>query len=260
MADEAVARIAAKTGRSADEARDVARGDEPAAPDDPARRGRARRADAVRRRGARHPRPDHRDRRRSGAEMSTEQVIVDGLADAEGLRERPDRPRPRAARRRADRLGRPTASSTRRISSAQFAQALDNVLAVRHAPRGGTSTDIAEMTIYVTDIAAYRAARKRARRRSGASGWASTSRRWRSSRSPRWSSPRRSSRSRRSRTWSTRHDSRRRRRSRSSSRSGVATITLDRPKRLNALTFEVYRELAETFEQLDRVRRRCARS
>ena len=33
---------------------------------------------------------------------------------------------------------------------------------------------------------------------------------------------------------------------------GVATITLDREKRLNALTFEVYAELAETFEQLDR--------
>jgi enoyl-CoA hydratase/carnithine racemase len=32
---------------------------------------------------------------------------------------------------------------------------------------------------------------------------------------------------------------------------GVATITLDRPKRLNALTFEIYRELAETFEKLD---------
>jgi enoyl-CoA hydratase/carnithine racemase len=32
---------------------------------------------------------------------------------------------------------------------------------------------------------------------------------------------------------------------------GVATLTLDRPKRLNALTFEVYQELAETFEQLD---------
>jgi enoyl-CoA hydratase/carnithine racemase len=31
---------------------------------------------------------------------------------------------------------------------------------------------------------------------------------------------------------------------------GVATITLDRPKRLNALTFEVYQELAETFENL----------
>ena len=32
---------------------------------------------------------------------------------------------------------------------------------------------------------------------------------------------------------------------------GVATITLDRPKRLNALTFEVYKELAETFEQVE---------
>jgi enoyl-CoA hydratase/carnithine racemase len=33
---------------------------------------------------------------------------------------------------------------------------------------------------------------------------------------------------------------------------GVATITLDRPSRLNALTFEIYRELADEFEQLDR--------
>ena len=32
---------------------------------------------------------------------------------------------------------------------------------------------------------------------------------------------------------------------------GVATITLDRPKRLNALTFEVYEELATAFESLD---------
>jgi len=33
--------------------------------------------------------------------------------------------------------------------------------------------------------------------------------------------------------------------------AGVTTITLDRPDRLNALTFEIYRELAETFERLD---------
>jgi enoyl-CoA hydratase/carnithine racemase len=32
--------------------------------------------------------------------------------------------------------------------------------------------------------------------------------------------------------------------------NGVATITLDRPERLNALTFEVYRELTDTFASL----------
>lgn len=32
--------------------------------------------------------------------------------------------------------------------------------------------------------------------------------------------------------------------------TGVATITLDRPQRLNALTFEVYHELRETFDAL----------
>lgn len=35
-------------------------------------------------------------------------------------------------------------------------------------------------------------------------------------------------------------------------RNGVGIITLDRPDRLNALTFEVYRELKEVFLQLDR--------
>lgn len=41
----------------------------------------------------------------------------------------------------------------------QFAQALSNVIDVVHAANGRI-TDIAEMTVYVTDIAAYRAARK----------------------------------------------------------------------------------------------------
>jgi len=41
----------------------------------------------------------------------------------------------------------------------QFGVALDNVLAVVSAAHGHVN-DIAEMTIYVTDIAAYRAARK----------------------------------------------------------------------------------------------------
>jgi len=41
----------------------------------------------------------------------------------------------------------------------QFAVALSNVIAVVHAANGRV-TDIAEMTVYVTDIEAYRAARK----------------------------------------------------------------------------------------------------
>jgi len=36
-------------------------------------------------------------------------------------------------------------------------------------------------------------------------------------------------------------------------RRGVATITLDRPQRLNSLTFEVYRELGDTFAALGEV-------
>jgi enamine deaminase RidA (YjgF/YER057c/UK114 family) len=41
----------------------------------------------------------------------------------------------------------------------QFAQALDNVLAVVRAA-GGAPEDLASMTVYVTDIAAYRGAGK----------------------------------------------------------------------------------------------------
>ena len=41
----------------------------------------------------------------------------------------------------------------------QFARALDNVLAVVRTA-GGAPEDIAAMTVYVTDIAAYRAAQK----------------------------------------------------------------------------------------------------
>lgn len=41
----------------------------------------------------------------------------------------------------------------------QFAVALSNVIEVVHAANGKV-TDIAEMTVYVTDIVAYRAARK----------------------------------------------------------------------------------------------------
>jgi enamine deaminase RidA (YjgF/YER057c/UK114 family) len=41
----------------------------------------------------------------------------------------------------------------------QFARALDNVLAVVEAA-GGAAGDIATMTVYVTDIAAYRGAQK----------------------------------------------------------------------------------------------------
>jgi enamine deaminase RidA (YjgF/YER057c/UK114 family) len=43
--------------------------------------------------------------------------------------------------------------------AAQFAQALDNVVAVVRAA-GGVPEDIATMTIFVTDIAAYRGAQK----------------------------------------------------------------------------------------------------
>ena len=53
----------------------------------------------------------------------------------------------------------PSASTAASRFVAQFAQTLDNVLAVV-AAAGGTATDIAEMTVFVTEMRAYREARK----------------------------------------------------------------------------------------------------
>ncbi len=53
----------------------------------------------------------------------------------------------------------PTRSSGDETFVAQFAQTLDNVLAVV-AAAGGAVTDIASMTAYVTDMPAYRRTRK----------------------------------------------------------------------------------------------------
>ncbi|MGE0550971.1 MAG: RidA family protein [Kofleriaceae bacterium] len=53
----------------------------------------------------------------------------------------------------------PSASSSNEAFLAQFAQALDNVIAVVRAA-GGEPTDVASMTVFVTDMAVYRATRK----------------------------------------------------------------------------------------------------
>ncbi len=53
----------------------------------------------------------------------------------------------------------PDGKFTSRELTDQFARALDNVIAIVHAARGKV-TDIASMTIYVTDIAHYRASRR----------------------------------------------------------------------------------------------------
>ena len=138
MADEAVARIAAKTGRSADEARASLAAMSPQRrmiePDEVAHAALMLCA----RRRARHPRPDDRDRRRSDAEMSTERRdrCRAGRAPKGYANGRIGRGRG-AARRAARSAGTTEARSRRRTSSPQFAQALDNVLAVVRAA-GGT--------------------------------------------------------------------------------------------------------------------------
>ena len=136
----------------------------------------------------------------------------------------------------------------------QMDQALANVITVLHAAQG-TAKDIASMTIFVTDIDAYRAAlhelrpvwQRHVQRHYPAMALVAVIR-ISSSRPP---SSRSSDRIHRVA------------RGRMSAlptptsfalelAAGVVTITLDRPTRLNALTFEVYEELAATFEQLDR--------
>ncbi|MGE3544738.1 MAG: RidA family protein, partial [Kofleriaceae bacterium] len=52
-----------------------------------------------------------------------------------------------------------SASTPHETFVAQFGQALDNVIAVVRAA-GGSPTDLASMTVFVTDMAAYRATRK----------------------------------------------------------------------------------------------------
>ena len=142
MVEEAVTRIADKTGRTARRGAHLARRDEPAEADDRAQRGRARGADAVRPRGARHPRPDDRDRRRSDSQMSARATSsFPGWPAAEGLLERP-RSGAAACCTSADRSAGtregkfPTRDARRGRFVAQFAQTLDNVLAVVTAAGG----------------------------------------------------------------------------------------------------------------------------
>ena len=77
-ADEAVARIAEKTGRSPRRSEEDARGHEPAASDDQARRSRVRGAMLCADGHTRHPRPNAGHRRRSDIEMTTELVLLEG--------------------------------------------------------------------------------------------------------------------------------------------------------------------------------------
>ena len=103
LADEAVARIAEKTGRSLEEAKKTLEVMSPQRrmikPDEVAHAV----ADAVRRWRAWHPRPDARDRRRSDTEMTTELVMLEGPVPR-GYADGRDRSRHDAAYRRADRL------------------------------------------------------------------------------------------------------------------------------------------------------------
>ena len=90
--------------------------------------------------------------------MSTEGVVVEGWPAAKGYSN--GRVGRGAVLHVAGMVGwEPDGSFVQKDLVGQFGKALSNVIDVVHAARGKVS-DIAEMTVYVTDIEAYRAARK----------------------------------------------------------------------------------------------------
>ena len=101
--------------------------------------------------------------------------------------------------------------------------------------------------IYVTNKVEYRERTRevgeRYRKHMG-----NTFRRWCWSRSRVWSTTRRKLRSKGSRCY--RHEATNSPFFTNKTMHGIATITFNRPERLNALTFEVYRELTDTFAAL----------
>jgi enamine deaminase RidA (YjgF/YER057c/UK114 family) len=88
--------------------------------------------------------------------MPTELVIVEGVVPKGYADGRIGRGRPLHI---AGQVGWKRGRFEAKDLAGQFAQALDNVLGVLRAAHGHVE-DVAEMTIYVTDIAAYRAARR----------------------------------------------------------------------------------------------------
>lgn len=90
--------------------------------------------------------------------MSTEGVVVEGWPAPKGYSN--GRVGRGAVLHVAGQIGwEPDGTFVAKDLVSQFGKALANVVAVVHAAHGKVS-DIAEMTVYVTDIAAYRAARR----------------------------------------------------------------------------------------------------
>jgi enamine deaminase RidA (YjgF/YER057c/UK114 family) len=90
--------------------------------------------------------------------MSTEGVVIDGWPAPKGYSN--GRVGRGAVLHVAGQVGwEPDGTFVAKTLVDQFAKALSNVIAVVHGARGKVA-DIAEMTVYVTDIEAYRAARK----------------------------------------------------------------------------------------------------